>query len=626
MDQGQLRECSLMLNQLRYLLPAFLKPATATVPGLPILSPETLLAQPSRQALISQLRRMISLPPAKWTALYQTTLTRFAALVQELPASEVHHHAGRGGMLDHSLEVARNALKLRQGRVLPVGATPEQIQPMSELYSYGVFTGALLHDVGKIIADQVITVFSEGKKGTIWSAWQGPMQGRYYQFRYNPERQYRIHERLPLLVASQLIPPAGLNWLASDTQLWAAWVLALSGDLDRAGAVGEIISQADRTSVAKNLGGAKAQPVGLPPTSKPLEQRLLTTLKYMLTENKLSLNRKGAAGWLTQDALWLVSKTAMDALRAQLIVDGQSGIPSENARLFDVFQEHGILVPNGEKAIWNCLVDDGKGWQQPFTMLRFNPASLWPADRHPSRFEGTVTAEGEAVQAITSPAVTIPAPLLQPSYPQAAEVAPLAVAPPPSASIPASTADIALPDLSALCLSDKSIPGLDDLLPQLMAIENPQPAPAPAQAPTQALPTGELTLRMLGESFMKWLREGVASKQLIINDAKARIHTVAGGVCLISPGIFQQFAKQEAELCAAFIAANGSDKDPWLLTQTGFQKLNIHQKAVNNGENIQRFIVKGPRADSEVKGVFIPDARKVFETPPPDNPHIKLKM
>ncbi|MFM9272206.1 TraI domain-containing protein [Halomonas elongata] len=35
----------------------------------------------------------------------QAPIERYAGLVQELPASESHHHAYRGGMLDHGLEV-----------------------------------------------------------------------------------------------------------------------------------------------------------------------------------------------------------------------------------------------------------------------------------------------------------------------------------------------------------------------------------------------------------------------------------------------------------------------------------------------------------------------------------------
>src|SRR5699024_4921411 len=102
---------------------------------------------------------------------------------------------------------------------------------------------------------------------------------------------------------------------------------------------------------------------------KPLVERLITGLRYLLDNGDLPLNRRGAAGFLDDDTLWLVSKTALDKLRTHLIEEGQTGIPSRNDRLMDELQQHGLLVPNGDRAIWHCEItlDD---WQQQLTCLR----------------------------------------------------------------------------------------------------------------------------------------------------------------------------------------------------------------------------------------------------------------
>jgi hypothetical protein len=46
-----------------------------------------------------------------------------------------------------------------------------------------------------------------------------------------------------------------------------------------------------------------------------------------------------------QDTLWLVVKTALDALRAHLLQEGQSGIPSDNRRLMDELQQVAVYPP-----------------------------------------------------------------------------------------------------------------------------------------------------------------------------------------------------------------------------------------------------------------------------------------
>ena len=55
--------------------------------------------------LVSTLKGLAGVPESHWQRLYQALLDRFAALVQLLPASEAHHHAGPGGLLRHGLEI-----------------------------------------------------------------------------------------------------------------------------------------------------------------------------------------------------------------------------------------------------------------------------------------------------------------------------------------------------------------------------------------------------------------------------------------------------------------------------------------------------------------------------------------
>ncbi|MCB6599124.1 TraI domain-containing protein, partial [Erysipelatoclostridium ramosum] len=76
-----------------------------------------------------------------------------------------------------------------------------------------------------------------------------------------------------------------------------------------------------------------------------LQRKLLDGLRYLLKE-ELKLNQPEASdGWLTEDALWLVSKTVSDKLRAHLLSQGIDGIPVNNTAVFNVLQDHGMLQP-----------------------------------------------------------------------------------------------------------------------------------------------------------------------------------------------------------------------------------------------------------------------------------------
>ena len=90
------------------------------------LSAERLLATPLRQSCLQQLWQLTPLPDTLFDSWILTAIHRCATLVQLLPASQSHHHSTPGGLLDHSLEVACNAIRLRQGYLLPPEAGAEE--------------------------------------------------------------------------------------------------------------------------------------------------------------------------------------------------------------------------------------------------------------------------------------------------------------------------------------------------------------------------------------------------------------------------------------------------------------------------------------------------------------------
>ena len=76
-------------------------------------SATSLLATPRRQKLLEHIWQRTSLSRRQFATLYLAPLERYADLVQQFPASENHHHAYPGGMLDHGLEIVAYAVKLR---------------------------------------------------------------------------------------------------------------------------------------------------------------------------------------------------------------------------------------------------------------------------------------------------------------------------------------------------------------------------------------------------------------------------------------------------------------------------------------------------------------------------------
>ncbi len=74
-----------------------------------VFTAEKLLAPRHRQILLQEIQGFVSIPAKHYRALFETAIRNYASFVQELPASEIHHHSAPGGMLDHGLEVTKAA-------------------------------------------------------------------------------------------------------------------------------------------------------------------------------------------------------------------------------------------------------------------------------------------------------------------------------------------------------------------------------------------------------------------------------------------------------------------------------------------------------------------------------------
>jgi integrating conjugative element relaxase (TIGR03760 family) len=583
-------------------------PVEPTKNGEKLLQPESatpLLATPRRQHLLEHIWQRTSLSRKQFSTLYQLPLERYAELVQQFPASESHHHAYLGGMLDHGLEIVAYALKLRQSYLLPPGTTPEDQAVQTEAWSAATAYAALLHDIGKIAVDLHV----EMAGGQTWHPWHGPLM-RPYRFRYRDHREYRLHNAATGLLYRQVLDREILDWLSGFPEVWSALLYVLAGQYEHAGVLGELVIQADRASVAQALGGDPAKALAAP--KHALQRKLLEGLRYLLKE-ELLLNRPEASdGWLTTDALWLVSKTVSDKLRAHLLSQGIDGIPANNTAVFNVLQNHGMLQPTSDgKAIWRATITSETGWSHSFTLLRLAPALIWEGDDRPAPFAGMVTVENEPPASMTE--TSPPSDNIVPST--AAELF----------TTPSATSSVdGVDDLLALLGTSSNEPATPDIVNEPLTPSMPSPADTSSSPPgsnsPDALQGGNTSTPPSGEHFVTWLRESILGRKLIINDAKALVHTVADTVYLVSPGVFQRYAQEHPQTS---ILAKQDKLADWQWIQKRFEKLQLHRKQ-DNGLNIWTCEVTGPRKSRRLHGYLLESPGCLFDEVPPNNPYLSV--
>ncbi|MFP4893943.1 MobH family relaxase [Paraburkholderia sp. EG304] len=620
-------------------------------------------------------------------------IQQLSEFVQLLPASESHHHAQPGGLLIHLLEVARSALHFREGYRLPLGASPEDQMQHGARCSYAVLVAALLHDIGKPLADLKIEIVS-GTTERPWVPLAGSMNGQggeWYRvdFPEPAQRDYGEHARLSIVLLQRLVSSASLAWLAEYPPVIDELAAYLSGDAGaKDGALAKIVGEADRRSVAQNLlSGPRTRFATA--RAVPLIERLMGGLRRLLAEGEVPMNRAGATGYCDGESLWCVAKTFAEAVRAwlarnELQQPGAAGIPTDNNRLFDTWQEYGALVPTPEDgAIWTVEVTLG-AWKQTFTVLRFPldrlyanpgqyPRALPPdAVRVVEAIEagmGAAPPVGDASAAMASSAVAVHSSFADANESEQPGPAEATLAPegaPAAQPDAAASMLLVMPDLTGAAVDEpipvsatnapqpRSAVDSPDFLPDVESastlqaeairdgkahradrpvpdqVTSPMRPKQKAKAPARSVASreGGRQPRPNAERFMAWVQEGIATGTLPYNESMARVHFVPEGMLLVTPAVFRDFAQAHPEAIEQTPAEDGRAPEPWKQVQRDFQKSGYPVAADSGGaarSYLLHYTIKGA-GGRQLSVMLVPEPERFFNPVPSPNAMIQSKQ
>ncbi|WP_101776415.1 MobH family relaxase [Pasteurella oralis] len=542
-----------------------------------------LLETPLRQQYLKKIWQNVSMSPDMFNKLYQEPIEKYAEIVQLLPASESHHHSHVGGMLDHGLEVISIAVKLRQSYVLPQNIAPEEQAKQRDVWTAIVFYAALLHDIGKVAVDIEVSL----KSGKKWCPWISILK-EPYKFRYI-ERDYELHSKIGSVLATKIIPYEAFEWIGEYRNALASLLYFISGHLDKAGILSEIIQKADQISVTMALGGDISKISEKPQIS--FAKQLSIALKHVINNYKLNAPKGGCDGWLTENGLFVMSKSTADSIRAYLIQQGIS-VPTQNGRLFDELQAHQLIESTSENnAVWNCKIISNIGWAppKPFTLLKIDPTKIWDKiENRPALFKGKLIIvdqngldisleQTENIEEIRGSNISVTQSAIQD-----AEI------------IDTNTKAINNEALS----SSSSIDEVLNLFPMgdsITPIENEENC---SYDGTKEQITKPAPIKI--DEFINWIKQGIISNTLVMNKPNAKLHIVEKHLFLVTPSIFQLFLIEKT---------GNTSQDVLESLQKQFQNLGIHKRQYidNDGRNIWTCSIIGKKGKSLLNGYLIED-------------------
>ena len=306
---------------------------------LPLLSARGLIELTGQYGRLAHIKRIVQIDDATWQMLYQEVIERFAGLVQLMPASQAHHHAVPGGLFVHTLEVLEYALTGRQQYKLPLFASEKQQEDERHLWTYAVFLAAILHDVGKRLT-LCRLILDDGRELPPFSGDPATLAGRHYRIVFNDPKYHALHEQIGLAFAGHLLPPLAQDFILPRLHVMQQLMGHIHGNPDAADIIGKIVREADQKSTGESLQHIPARQFK-GATLENIGERLMTRLRHLLADNRFAINTRNGNVYTTGDYYsgytWILGKTLADTLRQSLIEDGQTDIPHDNNRIFDIF-------------------------------------------------------------------------------------------------------------------------------------------------------------------------------------------------------------------------------------------------------------------------------------------------
>lgn len=351
--------------------------------GLPAANVDRVLL--TQQELIGRIKHTLALSADDFDHLIMPVIRNYAAYVHLLPASEMHHHRGAGGLFRHGLEVAFWATQSSEGIIFTYGSSPRAKKEQEPRWRVATCLAGLLHDIGKPAADLSVTS-PDGQ--TTWNPYGETLTGwaatnridRYF-LRWRDGRHKR-HEQFSILVMDKIVMPETLTWLTQPgPEILQSMLTAISGG-NPDHVVSNLVMRADSTSVARDMKSHNiVQTDGS--LGVPVEKYLLDAIRRLIASSDWLINQRGARVWVLHDGPYIVWRQGAEDIVRLLASDRIPGIPRDPDTLADILIDRNLAVPqkldNATSRYWDIAPDalvqeDGSRVRLPMLKLISNEA------------------------------------------------------------------------------------------------------------------------------------------------------------------------------------------------------------------------------------------------------------
>lgn len=322
--------------------------------GIPVVNPQVLLSKMNDDIMF--IKNELGLSYDDFDRYILPVMINFIEYADLLPASKYKHHEAMGGLVYHSFDCAKRAMRAAEHTQYPfIGTTVDTQQSLKE-WKAGTVLSALLHDGGKILADMVVSNGEEEKdKKKVWDAhgnmtinqWARENNITHYFVSWN-QRRHLKHKNASLMVMQRLIPQETWSWLDKSPdgkEIHSAMLASVAGGIEHP--MSNIVLESDSDSVREDMFNRSTH-VSREKHQVPLSELLADLMRHRILIKSWKINQKNAQVWFIKNSLYIAWNSGAADLIDELI-NTSYVIPTAPDALARIMIEEGMAIANGDE-------------------------------------------------------------------------------------------------------------------------------------------------------------------------------------------------------------------------------------------------------------------------------------
>jgi len=222
-----------------------------------VLNAEKLLQKKKYQGLLDQCVYLLDFTEEQKAIYFTPVVNNFVEFVQNLPETQNSYFSDEGGFIAHAFMRTAAALSMCRAyfQAEKKPTNKDSLTATESLWMYVLFSAGIFCGVGRIFSDLTIELYDENQKHLDrWNPLTGSIlkikKAAFYDYDFEDLKYIDLFSRrLSVLMAKELMPAEGFEWISNDKEAFSLWLALLEENQRDGGTLSPFLVRADAMGI-----------------------------------------------------------------------------------------------------------------------------------------------------------------------------------------------------------------------------------------------------------------------------------------------------------------------------------------------------------------------------------------